>query len=150
MIVKENVKVDQFGEIITAEQTIIKKVDAEEFCQVYLKDSIDFSELTGSEYRVLIQCWLFSAYYKDDKTELLGNMITYNGVFKEAVIQRTGLKEGTIKNCMSSLVKKNMLIKADNAKGVYYLNPKYFFKGKLGERTKLIKKVIEYQFEQKG
>ncbi len=145
MITKENVKVNEFGEIITAEQTIVKKVNAEEFCQVYLKDSEDFSNLTGSEYRVLIQCWLFSNYYKDEKTDMIGNMITYNGFFKEQVIQRTGLKEGTIKNAISSLVKKGMLIK-DKSKGVYYLNPKYFFKGKLGDRTKLIKRTIEYQF----
>lgn len=148
MIIKENVKVDQFGELISAEQTIVKKVNAEEFCQIYLRDSEDFSTLTGSEYRVLVQCWLFSTYYKDEKTDMPGNMITYNGVFKDQVMNRTGLKEGTIKNSLSSLVKKEMLIK-DKNKGVYYLNPKYFFKGKLGDRTKLVKRVIEYQFEQK-
>lgn len=75
-----------------------------------------------------------------------GNMITYNGVFKDQVMKRTGLKEGTIKNSLSNLVKKEMLLK-DKNKGVYYLNPKYFFKGKLGDRTKLIKRTIEYQLE---
>lgn len=32
MKVKETVKVNEFGELISAEQTIIKNVNAEEFC----------------------------------------------------------------------------------------------------------------------
>lgn len=147
MIIKENVKVNEFGELISAEQTIVKKVNAEEFCQVYLRDSEDFSNLSGSEYKILVQCWLYSTYYKDPQIDIPGNMVTLNAILKESIQKRTGLKDGTIRNAFSSLVKKNMLLKPDGVKGVYYLNPKYFFKGKLTERTKLIKKSIEYQLE---
>lgn len=147
MVIKENVKVNEFGELISAEQTIVKKVNAEEFCQVYLRDSEDFSNLSGSEYKILVQCWLYSTYYKDPQIDIPGNMVTLNAILKESIQKRTGLKDGTIRNAFSSLVKKNMLLKPDGVKGVYYLNPKYFFKGKLTERTKLIKKSIEYQLE---
>lgn len=147
MIVKENVKVNEFGELLSAEQTIVRKVNAEEFCQIYLKDCEDFSNLTGSEYRVLVQCWLYSTYYKDSQLDIPGNMVSYNAVLKESIQRKTGLKEGTIKNALNSLVRKNMLLKPEGIRGVYYLNPKYFFKGKLTERTKLIKRNIEYQLE---
>ena len=29
---------------------------------------------------------------------------------------------------------------------VYYLNPEYFFKGKISDRTQIIKNIIEYKF----
>lgn len=148
MVVKENLKVNEFGELISAEQTIIKKVNVEEFCQVYLQDSEDFSNLSGSEYKILIQCWLHSVYYKESNLDIPGNVVTFNSLLKESIQKVTGLKDGTIRNTFSSLVKKGMLLKPEGIKGVYYLNPKYFFKGKLTERTKLIKKSIEYQLEE--
>ena len=148
MVVKENLKVNEFGELISAEQTIIKKVNVEEFCQVYLQDSEDFSNLSGSEYKILIQCWLHSVYYKESNLDIPGNVVTFNSLLKESIQKVTGLKDGTIRNTFSSLVKKGMLLKPEGIKGIYYLNPKYFFKGKLTERTKLIKKSIEYQLEE--
>lgn len=148
MIVKENLKVNEFGELISAEQTIIKKVNVEEFCQVYLQDSEDFGNLSGSEYKILIQCWLHSVYYKESDLNIPGNVVTFNSLLKESIQKVTGLKDGTIRNAFSSLVKKGMLLKPEGIKGIYYLNPKYFFKGKLTERTKLIRKSIEYQLEE--
>lgn len=38
-----------------------------------------------------------------------------------------------------------MLIKDNKYKGIYYLNPKYFFKGKLNDRTKVIRNIVEYK-----
>ena len=32
-------------------------------------------------------------------------------------------------------------------RGVYYLNPQYFFKGKLADRAKCFKQIIEYNIE---
>jgi len=29
---------------------------------------------------------------------------------------------------------------------VYYLNPEYFFKGKILDRTNIIKNIVEYKF----
>lgn len=35
-----------------------------------------------------------------------------------------------------------------NVLAVYYLNPEYFFKGKISDRTQIIKNIIEYKFIQ--
>lgn len=53
---------------------------------------------------------------------------------------------GTIRNTITSLVKKKMLLKDSRYKAVYYLNPEYFFKGKISDRTQIIKNIIEYKF----
>lgn len=39
-------------------------------------------------------------------------------------------------------------IKDSRYKAVYYLNPEYFFKGKISDRTQIIKNIIEYKFIQ--
>lgn len=40
-----------------------------------------------------------------------------------------------------------MIWKDKDYKSIYYLNPKLFFKGRLSDRTKVIKHYIEYQIE---
>lgn len=146
MIVKENIKVNDSGELISAEQTIIKKVNAEEFVQLYLRDNEEYYNLSKAESNILGICWLMSAYYKDESLDLPGNKITFDKVFKDVVERRTGLKSSTVYNTMASLVRKKMLLKRKGEKGIYYLNPKYFFKGSLTDRTKAVKRIIEYQF----
>lgn len=148
MIVKENIKVNEYGELISAEQTIVKKISAEEFTQVYLRDNEEFYSLSKAESNVLSICWLLSIYYSDESFNLPGNKVTFDKSFKTIVEKKTGLKSSTIYNTMASLVKKEMLLKNKDEKGTYYLNPKYFFKGRLTDRTKLVKKVIEYQINQ--
>lgn len=64
-------------------------------------------------------------------------------------MKKTGLAEGTLKNSMSGLVKKQMLLKDSRYKDVYYLNPEYFFKGRITDRTKIITKTIQYQIVSK-
>ena len=44
-----------------------------------------------------------------------------------------------------TLSKKRMIIKDTKHRGVYFLNPEYFFKGSISDRTKVIKNIIEYQ-----
>lgn len=53
-----------------------------------------------------------------------------------------------LRNTITSLVKKKMLLKDSRYKAVYYLNPEYFFKGKISDRTQIIKNIIEYKFIQ--
>ena len=42
-----------------------------------------------------------------------------------------------------------MILKDSNYKTIYYLNPKYFFKGRISQRTQLINRTIQYQIEQR-
>lgn len=148
MIIKENIKVNENGELISAEQTIVKKISAEEFTQIYLKDNEEFYSLSKAESNILSICWLLSVYYSDNTLNMPGNKITFDKSFKTVIEQKTGLKSSTIYNTMASLVKKEMLLKNKDEKGTYYLNPKFFFKGRLTDRTNLIKRTIEYQLNQ--
>lgn len=65
---------------------------------------------------------------------------------RDIIKTKTGLAAGTIKNTIVSLVKKKMLLKDNRYNSVYYLNPEYFFKGKITDRTKIIKNIVEYKF----
>lgn len=146
MITKENIVLGEGGEILSADITTIKKVTAEQFCQIYLEDNADFYKLTKAESNVLAVCWYTSTYYEDNK-ELPGNKVYCDKSFIDLCIRKTDLKQSTIKNALSSLVKKNMIWKDKDYKSIYYLNPKLFFKGRLSDRTKVIKHYIEYQIE---
>lgn len=146
MIVKETVKVNQLGELESAEQTIVKKVTLDQFMQVYLEDCAGICKLTGAQIKVLIECWKYSVYY-DNNNKKLGNSICCNRQFTDNCVKDTKLSPGTIRNCIAALVNSGMLIKDEVYRGVYYLNAKYFFKGKLSDRLKCIKRLVEYQLE---
>lgn len=149
MITKENVVLGENGEIISADITTIKKVSAKKFCQIYLEDNADFYQLTKSESNVLAVCWYMSNYYEDDEKKLPGNKIYCDMSFLDTCVRKTNLKKSTIKHALSGLVKKGMLWKDEKYKAIYYLNPKLFFKGKLSDRTAVIKHYIEYQIKNK-
>ena len=144
MIQKENVVIGEGGEILSAEITTIKKVTAEQFCQVYLKDNSEFYSLSKAESNVLSVAWLMSSYYSDPEFKFPGNRISCDKQFRDIVHNKTGLAESTIKAAIASLAQKEMLLKDREYKGIYYLNPDYFFKGKLSDRTKAIKQITEY------
>lgn len=142
-IVTQNI--NENGEIISAEIKTIKTVTAEKFCQVYLEDNEEFHKLSQSEYRVLSMCWRYSIYYSD--LNYPGNKVNYDKQFKDLIMEKTNLAESTIKNAFTTLVKKEMLLKDKNYKGIYYMNPKYFFKGSLSDRAKVIRHTIEYNIK---
>jgi hypothetical protein len=145
MIEKEHVKIDENGELISADIVTLKRVSPEEFCQIYLKNNDVFFRLNKAESNLLGFCWYYSVYYTDVKMECPGNQIVFNKQIREIAKDKTGLSEGTIRNTLVSLVEKEMLLKDDKFRGVYYLNPRFFFKGRIGDRTKLIKQVVNYE-----
>lgn len=79
---------------------------------------------------------LTSNYYEDKDRALPGNKISLDEELS------------CLRNTITSLVKKKMLLKDSRYKAVYYLNPEYFFKGKISDRTQIIKNIIEYKFIQ--
>ena len=147
MITSEKIQLGPWGEVIGGEIKRIKKCNAEEFCQLYLKDNAEFYKLSQAEHNVLAVCMYLSTYYDSDKSKLVGNVVTCNSLFIDEAIKRTGLKESSIRNSLVSLVKKEMIIKDKQHRGIYYLNPKYFFKGAINERTKVIRNITEYQLQ---
>ena len=73
-----------------------------------------------------------------------GNKISLDEELRDTIKIKTNLAAGTIRNTITSL----MLLKDSRYKAVYYLNPEYFFKGKISDRTQIIKNIIEYKFIQ--
>ena len=72
-----------------------------------------------SEYKVLVCLW---------KSSNLRGKIILDSCLNNLIHHTTQLTIGTIKNCISSLYKKNLITKIGNEKGIYYLNSKYFSK----------------------
>lgn len=141
----ESIKVGIGGEILSAEIKTIKTVSAEQFCQIYLRDNEEFYKLSKAESNVLAVLWYTSNYYDE---ALPGNKISLDEELRDTIKIKTNLAAGTIRNTITSLVKKKMLLKDSRYKAVYYLNPEYFFKGKISDRTQIIKNIIEYKFIQ--
>ena len=144
----ESIKVGVGGEILSAEVKTIKTVSAEQFCQIYLRDNEEFYKLSKAESNVLAVLWYTSNYYEDKDRALPGNKISLDEELRDTIKIKTNLAAGTIRNTITSLVKKKMLLKDSRYKAVYYLNPEYFFKGKISDRTQIIKNIIEYKFIQ--
>lgn len=144
----ESIKVGVGGEILSAEVKTIKTVSAEQFCQIYLRDNEEFYKLSKAESNVLAVLWYTSNYYEDKDRALPGNKVSLDEELRDTIKIKTNLAAGTIRNTITSLVKKKMLLKDSRYKAVYYLNPEYFFKGKISDRTQIIKNIIEYKFIQ--
>lgn len=120
--------------------------NSEQFCQIYLRDNEEFYKLTKAESNILAVLWYTSNYYEDKEQQLPGNKVSLDEQLRDTIKQKTGCAYGTIKNTISSLVKKQMLLKDNRYKSVYYLNPQFFFKGKITDRSKIIRNIVEYEF----
>ena len=101
----ESIKVGVGGEILSA----IKTVSAEQFCQIYLRDNEEFYKLSKAESIAVL--WYTSNYYEDKDRALPGNKISLDEELRDTI---------------TSLVKKKMLLKDSRYKAVYYLNPEYW------------------------
>lgn len=120
------------GEILEYRKT--RKVTIENFVMVFLSTCTDMLSLRGTQYKMLTLCWIHSTF--NDKSCNQGNLLRNDGVFKENC-RKDGLKlsDAAIDNVISQLAKKGFLIK--KCRGTYLLNPKYFFKGTISDRSKL-------------
>lgn len=138
------------GEIISDTLETTRMVKADEFMQVYLEDLSAIMSLTKpSEITVLVVLWKDSTYF-DAKAGYPGNKVVVNKqlihtVIEESTRKGSPLTEGTIRNVLSALVKKRVLIKDDVYRGIYYLNPEFFFKGKLADRKATVSFTRTYK-----
>lgn len=124
------------GEIKEWKRTRI--VDVDEFIMFFFASMPDLFQLEGLHMKVLMCCWKASSY-NDVETE--GNIVSNNRLLKE-YIRQCGLdiSDNAIDVVIHNLAKKNILIK--KCKGTYMLNPQYFFKGKLADKSKLELRMI--------
>lgn len=124
---------NQTGEIIEYRQT--RKVKMEDFVMVFLASCREMFALRGTQFKVLACCWIYSSF--NNKSCNQGNLFRNDGVFKDSC-RREGLNlsDAAIDNVICQLAKKKFLLK--QCRGTYLLNPQYFFKGTLAERSKVM------------
>lgn len=119
------------GEILEYKQT--KKVSIDEFIMVFFSGFPEVFKLEGNALKVLMCIWKFSSFNLHAPE---ANMFINNVLFKEFV-RKEGLDiaDSTIDVYVSTLNKKGLILK--KCRGTYMLNPDYFFKGTLSNRSKL-------------
>lgn len=121
------------GELLELQQ--VKKLKIEEFLMIFIACCPGLLNLKGIPLKVLICCWKHSSYNKENCVE--GNIVNNSPSFKK-YCREDGLNtsDACIDRAFSQLCSANLLIR--KCRGEYLLNPKYFFKGTLSDRTKLI------------
>lgn len=120
------------GEIISGVATT-KVESIDEFIMIFLVNIQDAFKLEGQHLKILMCCWKYSTFNPQSPE---GNRITNNQALKQK-IRESGLQvsDTVINNAFTAFVKNNLMIK--ECRGQYILNPKYFFRGTLGNRSKL-------------
>lgn len=120
------------GELLEYKQT--RKISLNEFIMVFFTSCPELMKLSGVELKVLICCWKLSSF--NPLSEKNGNVIHNNQSLKRyCKEQGATISDANVDNAISVLCKKRMLLK--RCKGEYMLNPEYFFKGTLSNRSKI-------------
>lgn len=132
------------GEITEAKRTRVVSMD--EYMEFFFKSIPELCKLKGLQLKILMCCWKQSSWI--DVAEK-GNTICNNKVLKD-YIRECGLdiSDSTIDVTIHKLAKENILMKV--CKGMYMLNPSYFWKGKLSDRSKLELKLIAKVMDKEG
>jgi len=124
------------GDVIEWKRT--KLVTVDEFILFFFASMPELFKLEGLQMKVLMCCWKSSTY---STVEEEGNIVYNNKMLKD-YIRNCGLQlnDASIDCIIYKLAKNNILIK--KCRGVYILNPRYFFKGRLSEKSKLELKLV--------
>lgn len=141
---KKTVVDSNTGEILEETTTIVaeRKYTKDNFIYLYLNDLSGIMNIkTQTELRVLAWLWKFSSYPDDGMT---GNCIVVGDLLFDKIENDLGIKRQTIRNCISGLAKTQTIIKDPKHRSTYYLNPKYFYKGKINELPKTRKVILTY------
>lgn len=78
---------------------------------------------------------------------MAGNCIVVGDLLFDKIENDLNIKRQTIRNCLSNLAKTQTIIKDPDHRSTYYLNPKYFYKGKIDELPKTRKVILTYTEE---
>lgn len=123
------------GEIIESRKIVKQVATREAFILMYVQDIAKLHTLSHAAYRLLVT---LATYVEYNTNEFYLNMKR-----KEEIVNMTGLKFNTISQCLTRLVKKNLLIRVSNS--TYQMNPNLFFKGEDMERAKYLEMTIRYE-----
>ena len=142
MIVRQVDNYDSEGVLISRSINSVRDVKNDEFIQLYLTDMSGMMNITSKgELRVLMHFWKYSTYVKESQ---IGNMVTINSRIMTDISKEMDINIQSVRNIIVGLKKKELIIADKDCRGVYYLNPVYFFKGNSNDRLKCFNRTINY------
>jgi hypothetical protein len=111
-------------------------VDSREQFALYYSSIIGaLKDLNGLDVKLLMYCTMNSSYNT--------NMISLTNPFLKDAARTYGSTVGSIRNSITRLCNKNILIKEGS--GAYRINPRYFWRGTTAERKRTMKYVLEVE-----
>lgn len=127
------------GEVLETESSIkrstIVLTSKEDFVLMFTETMGLVDGLDKVAIKVIQWCAL-NAKYND-------NSISLNKYYREVICNKFSLTDGTIRNAISRLKKKNILIPLGG--GVYRINPRYYWKGDSKKRKEVMKFILEVE-----
>lgn len=130
--IKENYET---GEVVERRRIVKQVATREQFVLMYTEDIAKLYTLSHAEYRLLSTLAMYIEYNT--------NEFYLNLKRKEELINMTSLKFNTISQCLTRLVKKNLLLRVSNS--TYQMNPLVFFKGEDIQRAKYLEVTTRYE-----
>ena len=130
------------GEVVEIQQRVKRRVERDKFAMIYLKDISSILDLgTKGEYKVLLAL-LPRSNYNTNEVRIMKDV-------KTDIAKETNLSLNSVNKAVKNLNSKEIIIRkkheGEEIRGVYILNPTYFFKGEDMERAKVFKMVLEYE-----
>lgn len=98
------------------------------FIKLYLDDLSRLNGLTSVQRTVLNMVMKYASY---------GNELVVTKKTRDTILKEGNIALGSFKNALSVLVQKELLYKG-NKRSIYVINPLLAFKGRIGDRAKLI------------
>ena len=98
------------------------------FIKLYLDDLSRLNGLTSVQRTVLNMVMKYASY---------GNELVVTKKTRDIILKEGNIALGSFKNALSVLVQKELLYKGSK-RSIYVINPLLAFKGRIGDRAKLI------------
>ncbi|NQZ79187.1 MAG: replication/maintenance protein RepL [Ekhidna sp.] len=119
-----------------------KRVQKDKFVMMYLEDLSGVLKLnTKGDYKVLLAL-VSRAGYNTNEVRIQKDV-------KIEIAEETNLAYNSVNRAVVSLTQKNLIIRkvfqGKAIRGIYTLNPKYFFKGSDIERHNVLQTIFEYE-----
>lgn len=112
----------------------------EEFLKIYINSIDDLANIDHQTFQVMLIVLKRAKY--SDKDNVYGNEFYNNDNFKKEVKDKLGIKkDNTVNKYVSNLAKAKILLRVN--KGSYILNPRYFARGTMTNKTRM-ELIVKY------
>jgi len=122
---------------ITEKENFTKTLISEEpsYIKSYIKDILDLANINGKLERVIFFTMIKNMNYE--------NIVRFQKFDKDLIAEKYNSTYATVNNALYKLTTKYNFIK-QIARGVYYVNPNYFGKGKWIDIKDIVVKYNQY------